>query len=86
LEKLHPGQMISNFVPHLPQNCIPSGFSNWHFGHCILCPPKKGGELPDSLFFSRNYAVPAAYRFACFHLSAAVFHTRLSQLMALKEL
>jgi len=38
LEDLHCGQMLSNFVPHLPQNSISEGFSNRHFGHFILMP------------------------------------------------
>jgi len=39
-EKLHFGQINSNFDAHLPQNIMPSGFSNWHFGHFILSPPE----------------------------------------------
>jgi hypothetical protein len=27
---------ISSDEPHAPQNIESSGFSNWHFGHCII--------------------------------------------------
>jgi hypothetical protein len=38
-EKLHFGQINSNLDAHLPQNIMPSGFSNLHFGHFILDSP-----------------------------------------------
>ena len=36
LRKPHFEQFISNLFPHSTQNFIPSGFSNWQFGHFII--------------------------------------------------
>jgi hypothetical protein len=41
LSELQRGQSLSNLTPHSPQNLIPSGFSNWHFGHFIFVPSIK---------------------------------------------
>jgi hypothetical protein len=41
-------------------------------GALHFMPSKERGELPDSLFFIQNHAVPAAYRLfpaLCHHLS-----------------
>jgi hypothetical protein len=54
LKKLHFGQISSILDAHFPQNCIPSGFSNWQDGHFIFS-LSRPGQIVEEYHLTKNF-------------------------------